>query len=73
VRAFTSSNSRTFSIAITAWSAKVVTNSICVSVKGRTCWRHKMITPMGVPSRMSGTPSPDRISLFFAPFQNMYS
>ncbi len=29
VRACTSSNSRTFSIAITAWSAKVVTSSIC--------------------------------------------
>ena len=31
VRACTSSNSRTFSIAITAWSAKVVTSSICLS------------------------------------------
>ena len=31
-----SSNSRTFSIAITAWSAKVVTSSICLSVNGRT-------------------------------------
>ena len=29
-----SSNSRTFSIAITAWSAKVVTSSICFSVNG---------------------------------------
>ena len=29
-----SSNSRTFSIAITAWSAKVVTSSICLSVNG---------------------------------------
>ena len=36
VRACTSSNSRTFSIAITAWSAKVVTSSICLSVNGRT-------------------------------------
>ena len=36
VRACTSSNSRTFSVAITAWSAKVVTSSICLSVKGRT-------------------------------------
>ena len=35
VRACTSSNSRTFSIAITAWSAKVVTSSICLSVNGR--------------------------------------
>ena len=36
VRASTLSNSRTFSIAITAWSAKVVTSSICLSVNGRT-------------------------------------
>ena len=50
----------TFSIAITAWSAKVVTSSICLSVNGRTCLRHKMIRPMGV-SRRSGTPSSDRI------------
>ena len=28
------SNSRVFSMAITAWSAKVVTNSICLSVNG---------------------------------------
>ena len=37
VRACTSSNSRTFSIAITAWSAKVSSNSICLSVKARGC------------------------------------
>ena len=36
VRASTLSNSRTFSIAITAWSAKVVTNSICLSVNGQS-------------------------------------
>ena len=36
VRACTSSNSRAFSMAITAWSAKVVTSSICLSVNGRT-------------------------------------
>ena len=36
-----SSNSRTFSIAIAAWSAKVVTSSICLSVKGRTSERDK--------------------------------
>ena len=35
VRACTSSNRRAVSIAITAWSAKVVTNSICLSVNGR--------------------------------------
>src|SRR6516164_8095880 len=31
-----SSNSRTFSIAITAWSAKVVSSSICLSLNGAT-------------------------------------
>ena len=36
VLACTSSNSRTFSIAMAAWSAKVVASSICLSVKGRT-------------------------------------
>ena len=39
VRACTSSNSRTFSIAITAWSAKVVASSICLSVNGRFALR----------------------------------
>src|SRR6516165_10166124 len=52
-----SSNSRTFSIAITAWSAKVSTSSICLSVNGRTALRCKTITPIGVPSRSSGTPN----------------
>ena len=33
---FSSSNSRTFSIAITAWSAKVFSRLICLSEKGRT-------------------------------------
>src|SRR5262245_58389899 len=57
VRACTSSNSRTFSIAITAWSANVVASSICLSVNGRTVDRCNTITPMAVPSRRSGTPS----------------
>ena len=35
VRAWSSVRSRTFSMAMTAWSAKVVTSSICLSVKGR--------------------------------------
>ena len=50
VRACTSSNSRTFSIAITAWSAKVVTSSICFSVNGRTVVRvRSAMTPIGLP------------------------
>ena len=36
VRACTSSNNRTFSIAIAAWSANVATRSNCLSVKGST-------------------------------------
>jgi|SRR6516162_862253 len=56
VRAWTLSNNRTFSIAITAWSAKVVTSSICLLVNGRTEFRPKAMTPIGDPSRRSGTP-----------------
>ena len=54
--AASSSNSRTFSIAIAAWSAKVVTSSICLSVNGRTSERVNARTPMGMPSRNIGTP-----------------
>jgi hypothetical protein len=54
VRACTSSNRRTFSIAITAWSAKVVSSSICRSVNGRIKRRASTNTPIGVPSRMRG-------------------
>ena len=39
VRARNSLSSRTFSIAITAWLAKLVTSSICLSVNGRTSCR----------------------------------
>src|SRR4029450_4416381 len=49
VRACTSSNKRTFSIAITAWSAKVVANSICLSVNVCTLGRAGTITRMGGP------------------------
>ena len=35
LRACTSSNSRTFSMAMTAWSAKVFSSSICLSLNGR--------------------------------------
>ena len=57
VRACTSSNSRTFSIAITAWSAKVVTSSICLSVNGRTVVALQDDDADRIPSRSSGTPS----------------
>ena len=42
VRCCSASNSRAFSIAITAWSAKVSASSICLSVKGRTDFRPKV-------------------------------
>ena len=32
-------SSRVFSMAMTAWAAKFVSNSICLSVNGRTSWR----------------------------------
>ena len=32
-------SSRVFSMAMTAWAAKFLTSSICLSVKGRTSWR----------------------------------
>ena len=32
-------SSRVFSMAMTAWSAKFSTSSICLSVNGRTSWR----------------------------------
>src|SRR6516225_148456 len=41
---------------VTAWSAKVMANSICFSVNACTFLRAKMMTPIGVPSRRSGIP-----------------
>src|SRR6516165_1353739 len=62
VRCCSASNSRTFSIAITAWSAKVSTSSICFSVNGRTVDRVTTRTPIGTPSRSRGTPSKVRFA-----------
>src|SRR4051794_22234499 len=42
-------------MAMPAWSAKVVASSICLSVKGRTADRCRMMTPIAIPSRMRGT------------------
>ena len=49
VRSCSASNSRTFSIAMTAWSANVVTSSICLSVNGFTSVRVSESTPTGIP------------------------
>ena len=44
-------------MAMTAWAAKVWRRAICVSEKRPGWARMTMITPMGLPSRSSGTPS----------------
>ena len=54
---FVSLNSRTFSIAIAAWSAKEATSAISRSLKACACARPSVSTPMTVPSRRIGTPS----------------
>ena len=46
---------RTFSIAMTAWSAKVCTSAISAGVNGLTVLRATEITPMVSPSRNKGT------------------
>ena len=50
-------NRRTFSIAITAWSAKVVSRSICLRLNGRFSRRRITSTPMASSSRRSGVAS----------------
>ncbi len=57
LRTCSSLNRRTFSIAITAWSAKVSSSSTCWSVKGRASVRNAVIAPIATPSRSSGTPT----------------
>jgi hypothetical protein len=57
LRACTSSKRRTFWIAMTAWSAKVWMISICRSLNGLAVERPSASTPIGLPSRISGTPT----------------
>ena len=54
-RASSSLNSRTFSIAMTAWSANVWSSKICASVNGRTSCRATAIAPITRPSSNIGT------------------
>ena len=49
-----SSKSLTFSIAITAWSAKVVASSICLSENGLGSVLHNWMTPTRASSRSRG-------------------
>ena len=51
---------RTFSIAITAWSANVRSSSICLSLKRCAALRTTKITPIGWPSLSIGTASTAR-------------
>ena len=55
LRASSSWNSRAFSMAITAWSAKVWSSAICLSEKGLTSLRVTVMAPIGLPSRSIGT------------------
>ena len=55
VRASSSWNNRTFSMAITAWSANVSSSLICAGVKGRTSVRRAYSVPMSSPCRRRGT------------------
>ena len=54
-RASSSVNSLTFSTAMTAWSAKVVSSSICVSVKGIASTRTTLMAPIAASPRSIGT------------------
>ena len=48
-------NRRTFSIAITAWSAKVCASAISWSSKSPVVARRIVMQPIALPSRSSGT------------------
>ena len=54
LRSWISLNNRTFSMAITAWSAKVLRSAICFSVNGLTSVRRITIAPIAMPSRNNG-------------------
>ena len=57
VRACTSSNRRTFSIAITAWSANCFSSSSWAFGTGPASAQPTTMTPSGSPWRSIGTPS----------------
>jgi len=50
-----SAMSRAFSIAMTAWSAKILSRLICLSVNDRVSRLIMVIAPIGSPSRSIGT------------------
>jgi hypothetical protein len=55
VRASNSLKRRTFSMAITAWLAKVLSNSICLSENAPASAPVTVTVPIGVPSYSIGT------------------
>ena len=55
LRASSSLKSRTFSMAITAWSANVSRRATCRWVKSCTSVRRMLIEPIATPSRIKGT------------------
>jgi hypothetical protein len=55
VRSRSSLNRRTFSIAITAWSAKVLSSSICLSLNASASRRVTLMAPIGLPFCSIGT------------------
>ncbi len=57
LRVSSSVNRRTFSMAMTAWSAKVSRSWICFAENGRTSMRRIRIAPTATPSRSSGVAS----------------
>ena len=54
---FVSLNKRTFSIAITAWLAKVITSSSWTKGIGPGSFQRTTMAPIGLPSRSIGTPN----------------
>jgi hypothetical protein len=54
VRACTSSNSRAFSIAITAWSANALMSATCLPPNSFGSWRAVPMAPITFPSRIMG-------------------
>ena len=72
VRAFSASNRRTFSIAITAWSAKVWSSTTCLSENGATRSRATTIAPMAAPSCSMGTARAVRYPIV-VPIGSVYS
>ena len=79
VRWRSSFNRRVFSMAITAWSAKVVTSSICLSVNGRTEFAPRrsrqsaiLLAGAGLQEAYDETPkSPCRLYVYSGSVQNV--